>query len=120
MIKKISTLGIFLVIFIMALPSEGLSLNKSDAYRTAEILKPRMVVRRYCAPCGDRTWKHITIRRVQIRRHSGDYRVIVNGVIIDPANFYIKIHGNWVNVAMLIGMNVKGVPEFLPPNERTP
>lgn len=120
MIKKIITLGIFIVISVMVWPLEGLCLSRTDAYRTAEVLKPRMVVRKYCAPCGDKRWRHITIQRVQIRRKGGDYRVIINGDIINPANFYIKIHGNWVNVAMLIGMDVRGVPEFLPSYERTP
>ncbi len=118
---KIAVMFIISTILILIFSNSALAMKKQDAYRASEILRPRMVVRKYCAPCGDSRWTHITIKRVRVRRKGYDYRLFINGREVKLSNFYIKIHGNWVNIAMLIGMDVeKGVPEFLPARNRIP
>ncbi len=115
---------IYAVFFSIALASAfmdtAFGMRREDARRASEILRPRMVIRKYCSPCGDSTWTHITIKKVRVKRKGYDYRVFINGREEDLSYFYIKIHGNWVNIAMLIGMEVSGVPEFLPVRNRIP
>ena len=115
---------IYAVFFSIALTSvfmdTAFAIRKEDARRASEILKPRMVIRKYCAPCGDSTWRHITIKKVRVKKKGYDYRIFINGREENLSYFYIKIHGNWVNIAMLIGMEVEDVPEFLPAQAMTP
>lgn len=117
---KIALILLISTVTVLIFANPVPAMRKQDAYRASEILRPRMVVRKYCAPCGDSRWTHITIKKVRVRRKGYDYRLYINGREVDLSSFYIKIHGNWVNIAMLIGMEVDGVPEFLPAQNRIP
>ncbi len=121
MLRKTIIFGFIMIAISAGIPaSVAYAMGRSDAIRAAEILRPRMVVRQFCAPCGDSRWTHVTIRNVKIRRRGYDYSLVINGDEIDLSHFYIKIHGNWVNIALLIGIEVSDVPEFLPSRARVP
>ncbi len=121
MIKKTTIILLFIIAGgIFLLPELGICLRRDEAFRVAEVLKPRMIVRYYNPASGNRRWQNVNIKRVQVIEKNSDYHVVINGSVINPGHFYIKIHGNWVNVAMLVGIEVKGVPEFLPESDRTP
>lgn len=115
---------VYAVFFSVALSSAfmdtAFGMRKADARRASEILRPRMVIRYYCAPCGHSTWTHVTIKKVRVKKKGYDYRIFINNREANLAYYYIKIHGNWVNIAMLIGMEVEDVPEFLPAQARVP
>ncbi len=120
MLKRTLFFSIFFALSAAVFVNQGFGMRKSDAQRASEILKPRMVIRKYCAPCGDSRWKHITIKNVKVKHKGYNYRLLVNGREANLAYYYIKIHGNWVNIAMLLGMDVPESLEFLPAQARIP
>ena len=112
-------LTLFLAISTSMFVDIASCMKKSDAKKATEILKPGMQVRRYCAPCGDSIWTYLSIGSVKMVSSGDDYAVEVNGNKSNLSNLYKNVNGNWVNVAIMLGLDVSGVPEFLPAQFRT-
>ena len=110
-------LALFFTFFLVELT---FGLERPDAFRASEIIRSRMVIRKYCAPCGDSRWSYVTVKKVTVENSGDDYRVIVNDTDIDLSHLYVNINGNWVNMAILIGLDTHNVPEFLPDKVRVP
>jgi uncharacterized protein YecT (DUF1311 family) len=87
---------------------------REAAERAARRIEAEPVIRKFCAPCGDAQWTAVSVRRVEVRNPSGDYHeVAVNGEGLDLAYAYLPEAGRWRNLALAMGMEVSGVPEFL-------
>lgn len=115
-----------LYLVLSMLLAGGLNVNqadcmtRTDAERALEIVKKGMVLRRYCAPCGDAVWTYLTVKKVKIISAGDEHALLLNGNGTDLSDLYMNINGNWVNIAILLGLDVSGVPEFLPSRFRTP
>ncbi len=120
MLKKSVFSLAFLMITAVLPVDQAACMTRSDAERALEIVKSGMVLRRYCAPCGDSVWTYLTIRSVKKISAGDEDAILVNGRGTDLSDLYMNINGNWVNIAILLGLDVAGVPEFLPTQFRTP
>ncbi|QTA91613.1 Lysozyme inhibitor N-terminal domain-containing protein [Desulfonema magnum] len=112
---------IFFTIFFFAIMASAFAdqaawIKKSDAYKAGGMINPGMMIREYCAPCNDAGWKVLTVKQVEVKNTADgqSYQVFLNGKGIDLAYTYIQKQGTWVNLAMLLGLDVSGVPESLP------
>ncbi|MDM8524507.1 DUF1311 domain-containing protein [Desulfococcaceae bacterium HSG8] len=116
MLKKLAGSLIFLLTAIITAASadQAAWIEKPDAYKAGEMINPGIVIREFCAPCGDETWKDIKVKQVEVRNTDARfYQIFINGEGIDLAYTYIQKADRWINLAMLLGLNVSGVPEFL-------
>ncbi|RLC20971.1 MAG: hypothetical protein DRI57_03465 [Deltaproteobacteria bacterium] len=120
MLKKCLVAMIF---FFMTLTSafsdQAAWIKKSDAYKAGEMINSGTVLRAYCAPCGDTKWTDLPVKQVEVKNADAEfYQVFINGKGIDLAYVYTEQEGKWVNLAMLLGLDVSDAPKFLPePND---
>lgn len=85
------------------------------AERAASRIEAEPTIRKFCAPCGESEWTAVPVRRVEVRNPSGNYfEVTVNGEGLDLAYTYVPEGDRWRNLALAMGVEVSGVPEFLP------
>jgi uncharacterized protein YecT (DUF1311 family) len=97
-----------------ALADQAAWVEKAAAERAAERIRAQSVIRSYCAPCGDRQWTEKPVRRVEVRNPSGAYyQVAADGEELDLAYVYLPEGDRWRNVAIMLGLDVSDVPEFL-------
>ena len=95
-------------------------ITKEQAEKGAKLIKVSGVIRHYCAPCGETAYKSEKVSTVVVEEVESNftgevyYEVRVNGTGVDLAYVYVRSGGNWVNVAMFLGMDVSDVPELLP------
>ncbi len=89
---------------------------RADAEAAASILPPSGLIRHFCAPCGDTSWRDEQVVSVEVASTgSGDYwEVLVNGNGIDLAYVYVETDGGWRNLARMLDLEVTGVPMQLP------
>ena len=89
---------------------------RSDAEVAAAMIPVNGLIRHYCAPCGDTSWKEEVVRSVEIASTSvGNYwEVLVNGDGIDLAYVYVETDGGWRNLAIMLNLEVSDVPKQLP------
>ncbi|MDM8515287.1 hypothetical protein QUF76_03750 [Desulfobacterales bacterium HSG16] len=121
MIKKVVCIDIIIIIgFISIFASQGACLDRADAIRASQIIRMGKTLRKFCPPCGDTMWRHISVKRVSVKQAGSGYSVYVNGRRINIKYYYTKINGNWVNIAMLLGIDVPESLEFLPAQARIP
>lgn len=118
--NQIAQIAIFALVIALKLPGSSAALERPEALRASQIIKSRMVIRKYCAPCGDTRWVYITVKKVSVEGSGYDYQVVLNGRQADLSQLYVNINGNWVNMASLIGISLPGVPEYLPDKVRSP
>ncbi|MDM8552084.1 DUF1311 domain-containing protein [Desulfobacterales bacterium HSG2] len=119
MLKKVMFCGLlFFLLSADVFADQAEWIDKSDAYKAAQMINPGMVLRKYCMPCGDSAWTELAVRQVKVRNvNAQNYEVSVNGKGIDLAYTYIEKEGKWTNLAMLVGLEVSGAPEFLGENK---
>lgn len=87
---------------------------KADADRAVKMIDPGIEIRKYCQPCGDSSWISIDVNKVEVRKTSEKYvQVFINSHGIDLAYYYINKDGKWRNIAIILGLDVSGVSEFL-------
>lgn len=120
MLKKCLTAMIF---FLMTIASsfadQAAWIEKSDAYKAGGMINPGTLLRSFCAPCGDTIPTDLPVKQVEVKNADARYyQIFINGKGIDLAYTYIEQEGKWVNLAMLLGLEVSGVPEFLPEPDR--
>ncbi|MFP4391209.1 MAG: lysozyme inhibitor LprI family protein [Desulfococcaceae bacterium] len=110
--------GLFLALGWMGttpvLADQAAWISRDDAERAARRIENASTIRKFCAPCGDNEWTTVPVRRVEVRNPSGDHHeVAVNGEGMDLAYTYLSENGRWRNLALAMGLEVSGVPEFL-------
>ena len=91
-------------------------MNKTIANKAVSLLKSKPEIRLYCQPCGDVAWSSQRIRAVQAVNTGYDnlWEVKVNAASVDLAYVYINVTGQWQNIALLLGLPVRGVDKVLP------
>lgn len=95
-------------------------ITKEQAESGAKLIKGSGMIRHYCAPCGESAYRAEKVSSavaVIVESNYTDteyYEVQVNGTGVDLAYVYVRKSGKWVNAAMLLGIDVSDVPEFLP------
>ncbi|OQX20208.1 MAG: hypothetical protein BWK80_35985 [Desulfobacteraceae bacterium IS3] len=116
MSKKMLAWGfLFFLVSATVFADQAAWIEKSDADKAAGMLGPGTILRSYCAPCGDTAWMELPVSQAEVtHREGGFYEVEVNGKGIDLAYIYIEKNGLWRNLAMILGIAVQDVPEFLP------
>ncbi len=78
--KKRVWFGLF---FFMAMASafadQAVNIEKTDAYKAAEMINSGMAMRKYCPPCGDTAWTEVAVKQVEVK-DAGDqlYALFVN------------------------------------------
>lgn len=108
------------VVCLSRQPAQGdqaMCLIKQDAEWAASWLKPKMEIREFCAPCGDKQWSSKVVTKVDVVKGPGpacEYSVSVNGNPVDLAYVYVLDSAGWKNLAMKLRLTVEQVPEYLP------
>ncbi|MEZ4524539.1 MAG: lysozyme inhibitor LprI family protein [Desulfobacterales bacterium] len=98
-----------------ALSDQAAWVDKKAAYKAGEMIETGTELRRFCAPCGDTVWTPLVAKQVEVRNPEKNlYEIFVNDSGIDLAYVYIFREGKWRNLAMMLGLAVSDVPEFLP------
>ncbi len=116
-LKKGILFGLFFAAVSVSLvfADQAAWIEKSDADKANQTINPGIVLRKFCAPCGDSAWTAITVKKVEVKHKGGsNYQVEINGQGIDLAYVYIEKNNRWVNLAIHLGLTVSDVPEFLP------
>ncbi len=113
-------LRIAVLCFLLAGPAfadQAAWVDKKAAYKAGEMIETGTELRQFCAPCNDTVWTPLIVRQVEVRNpEDQSYQIVVNGSGIDLAYTYILRKGKWRNMAMVLGLPVSDVPEFLPEN----
>ncbi|MDH4128096.1 MAG: hypothetical protein OEV44_05045 [Spirochaetota bacterium] len=96
-------------------------LSKNDAKKAKDLIKLDSVIREYCKPCGDKGWKAIKVKKIEVSftNYENYYEVKVNNKGVDLAYIYILKDNKWTNLAMILKLSVSNVPEILPDNLET-
>lgn len=114
MFKKVIFYGLLFILLstdVFADPAEWV--DKSHAYKAAQMIQPGMVLRIYCAPYGDTACAEQTVTQVKVKKvNAQNYEISVNGKRINLAYTYIEKENQWTNLAMLLGLEVSGASEF--------
>ncbi len=115
MLRKLIFSGVFFFVATAGVFADQAAwIEKSEAYKAAEMINPGAVLRRYCPPCGDTVWTDVTIRQIKVKKtDTQSYQVFINEKGTDLAYTYIEKNGKWMNLAMILGLKVSDVPEFL-------
>ncbi len=94
-------------------------IKKAHATTAAGFVKPGMVLREYCEPCGERTpaeSKPVTVTEVAVTRVGTPeefWELTVNGRGLDLAYTYVPFEGRYVNLASLAKCPAEGVSTYL-------
>jgi len=86
------------------------------AERAASILERGSIVRHFCEPCGDTTWREEEVSKVQTKESEWDddsFEIILNGTAIDLAYTYIETDGGWLNLALMLDLDASDVSRKL-------
>ena len=90
-----------------ALADQCAYIKKAQATAAARFVKPGMVIREYCEPCGQRTPSAstaLTVKEVAATPVGGPenfWELSVNGRGLDLAYTYVPFKGRYVNLATL-------------------
>lgn len=90
-------------------------IEKIKAFEASKFVEPGSVIRMYCEPCGDETWEdvEVNVTRVNHTGYEDFYELQINGEGVDLAYTYVYHKDKWKNLAMLVGLDVQGVSEFI-------
>lgn len=87
---------------------------KPDADKAVQMIDPGIEIRKFCQPCGDTSWTSVIVNQVELKNTSEKYfQIFINGQGVDLAYCYINKDGKWKNIAILLGLDVSGVSEFI-------
>ncbi|QTA79627.1 Lysozyme inhibitor N-terminal domain-containing protein [Desulfonema limicola] len=87
---------------------------KADADKAVQMIDPGIEIRTFCQPCGETSWTSVIVNQVELKNSSGQYfQVFINGQGVDLAYCYINKDGKWKNIAIILGLDVSGVSEFI-------
>lgn len=93
-------------------------LSENMAKKVSRYVKIGDIIREYCKPCDETGWKAIKVTSLEIKSadYKDNYEVLLNGNSTDIAYIYIKKSKKWLNLALLLGMDVTDVSRELPAN----
>ncbi|MCL2768173.1 MAG: hypothetical protein FWE49_05565 [Synergistaceae bacterium] len=97
------------------------ALSRSDAEKAAAVLKEHEEARKLCEPAGHFWPTYLGIYDGNVEAYNSGERWFVrvngeDGEDLDPAYVYIDGGGRWVNLALHMGLEVKGVTKsFIEP-----
>ncbi len=110
----------FLIIPVFGLSADQAAwISYEQSAIASNLVRSAGEIRHYCAPCGDKTSRHekvLTVFTVKANPSDPDseyFETEVNGEGIDLAYVYILLGGQWRNLAVLLNIEVTGVPENL-------
>ena len=107
-----------LFIFISAMAAsadQAAWVSAEDADNAASIIESQKEIKHFCAPCGDTAPTVEKVKKVAMKQQKEKeyWTVYVNDKAVDLAYVYVLIDGNWVNLAMVLDLDVSDVPEIL-------
>lgn len=118
--KRIIT-GIILTMFYsLCLADQAAWITKQQADAAVKILSKAGTVRYYCEPCGDKGYtseKVGSVKSVMVDVEwpgKQDFEVSINDKPVDLAYVYVLQGGKWMNLAMLLKIEVGGVSRVMP------
>jgi len=118
--KKLIPVLIILISASLLMADQAAWITKEQAGRGAALIRKSGVIKHYCEPCGDSFYRteyvSTSVAVKAVGSDAGDpyYEVRVNGKGVDLAYVYLLSGDRWVNAAMLLDIEVTGVPENLP------
>lgn len=109
---------ISLVLLIMITGNAGADqaawIPEPDANKAASMINPGTEIRKFCQPCGQTSWTPVNVKKIEVRNTSGDYfQVYINDKGLDLAYTYMNQDGKWRNIAIILGLDVSGVSEYI-------
>lgn len=102
-----------LCISLTAFADQAMLVKKAEAEKASQFLEKGMKIREFCAPCGDTAWSETSIKIIEIRNNDADSEILINDKTVDLAYVYVEKNGKWRNLAIMTGLSVSGVSEFL-------
>ncbi len=118
--KKLILFFILIMSVSMLMADQAAWITMEQAERGALLIRKSGVIKHYCEPCGDSFYRtEYVSASVAVKAAGSDaddpyYEVRVNGKGVDLAYVYLLSDNRWVNAAMLLNIEVTGVPENLP------
>jgi len=113
--KKLIPVLIILISASLLMADQAAWITKEQAGRGAALIRKSGVIKHYCEPCGDSFYRtEYVSTSVAVKAGDPYYEVRVNGKGVDLAYVYLLSGDRWVNAAMLLDIEVTGVPENLP------
>lgn len=92
---------------------------KKYVRKALDFLQNNSEIRLYCAPCRDTDYQSVHVKRKKIKfadeiNNERFYQIVINNSVeLDLAYTYINQKGCWKNLAILVGLKPKKVPEYL-------
>ncbi|GEM_PF-1552383 len=92
---------------------------KEYGSRALDLIQSNSEIRLYCAPCGDKGYQSVRVKRKKIKLVHATinerlYQIVINNSVeLDLAYTYINQKGQWINLAILVGLKPEQVPEYL-------
>ncbi len=90
-------------------------LNADELKKALSVLRQARVVRHFCAPCADTTWREERVGRVEPTQleSAGEWSIALNGNSVDIAYLYVPSQRAWRNVAEAAGITYPDIPAQL-------
>ena len=121
-VMNIITVGLALSFSLSAMADQCIWISRDEATRAANVIKPGMRVRNFCAPCGDILSSGETVNSITTRpavdfegNVTSYFEVVVNGEAKDLAYLFIESNGQYLNVAQTV--ECSNLDESTVPNE---
>lgn len=107
--------AILILVAPVALADQAQAIPPNYALHAKALLASAAVIKKFCAPCGDKRAVSIPVRNVMVVDSgiSGFSSVEVNGKDVDLAYTYFLSSGQWLNLALAVGYTVSGVPRTI-------
>ncbi len=104
-----------LVVAPALLADQAAYLSKDQAKAALALLQDAVIVKFFCAPCGDAIPLSILIKNLEVMdtNYENYWEVQINNEGVDLAYIYFMSDNKWRNVAMALALPVEEVPEFL-------
>lgn len=107
-----------LFIFISAITAsadQAAWVSDEEADSAASVIENQKEIKHFCAPCGDTAPTVEKVKKVAIKQQQKKeyWSVYVNDKAVDLAYVYVLIDDKWVNLAVLLGIDVSDVPPTL-------
>jgi hypothetical protein len=101
-------------------PPESATLpDRATAEEARELIQLGRPIRLFCEPCGDRYVQEVRVISVTVEEHPEEeecrWVVRVNGYYLPIEEIYLRLEGEWRNLAHILGLAPEEVPETIYP-----
>ena len=119
-----ATLLLFLLLPAGTLPSQeppesAILPDEQTAQRAKELIRPGSAIRLFCDRCRDQYVQEVRVVSVTVDEHpreeSSRWVLRINGGYLPIEEIYLRIEGEWRNLAHLVGLAPEAVPETMYP-----